>query len=159
MPGPVTTISDFKRTGLGPQDGIGVQNRMELIEFTFPLSRATASFVEMIPGYDGMVIFVGAQIEIITTDADADATLQARRMVLDGTWENMTGGLITLSDDASGVEGDAGNEGELVRGTFITALNAFAANDAVGFLYTVTNAFADGQVRLIMLLEAYGGGA
>ena len=159
MPGPVTTIGDFKRSGLGPQDGIGVQNVLELIEFTFPLNRATASFVEMIPGYDGRIIAVGAQIEVITTDTDADAILQARRMIIDGTWQNTTGGLITLADDADGGEGDAGDEGEYVRGTQITGNNTFAANDAIGFLYTVTNAFADGQVRLIVLLEAYGGGA
>jgi len=159
MPGPVTPIGNFKRTGLGPQDGIGVQNRLEMIEFTLPLNTATLAVFEMPPGYDGRILEIAVQFEVITTDTDADATVQARRMVTDGTWQNTTGGLITLTDDAGGGEGDAGEEGVYAGGTQITGNNAFAANDVIGFLYTVTNAFADGQARVVMILEAYGGGA
>jgi hypothetical protein len=111
----------------------------------FSLATAAGDVLTWTPGFSGRVIHVFCITDTITTDTDADGTLTLEK---NGSTSGVTGGVITLADDTGP---DVANE--VVNGTAITAFTAFDGDDYLDFAWAVTNAFANGAVRVYMLIE------
>ena len=97
---------------------------------------------EAVFGISGKIVKVFAVVVEPTTDSDADATLN---LEIDST--NLTGGVITLSDD------NMATLGTVVNGTAITAGNVLSATSKLSVETVVTNAFSDGQIMLYIVIQ------
>jgi len=94
------------------------------------------------PGFAGTIVKVSAAVIEPTTDVDADATIN-----LEIGTTNLTGGVVTLSD------ANMTPLGTVVDGTAITAANVFTASDTISIETVVTNAFSDGEILLIIVIQ------
>lgn len=110
---------------------------------------ANANLFPLVPGFHCHIIAALALVEVVTTDADADATIQPR---VNG--DDLTGGLITLADTAAAVAASVVTLDKPIVGTQITAGSHVGPNDEIRLNYAVTNAFADGVVKVVIVVEA-----
>lgn len=149
----VNPINGERRSPLGPASGIHVGRQLVVHDLgRFDLTSTTATgYKKFVPNYRGRVIGFFAEVDTVTTDTNADATLIPR---IGGT--NITGGLITLADVNDGTNPVA-TANKIFQTTLITADNTFDEDDDIDVLWTVTNAFGDGVVRLYVICEAYTG--
>lgn len=95
-----------------------------------------------IPGINGAIVSIAALVTAVTTDVDADADIS---ITIGAT--PVTGGLVTLSD------ANVTPLGNVIAGTAITADNAFTNLDTITVSATVTNAFSDGAILLLITLN------
>ena len=94
------------------------------------------------PSFAGTITKISAAVVTVTTDIDADATIN-----LEIGTTNLTGGVVTLSDV------NMATLGTVVDGTAITANNTFTGTDTISIETTVTNAFSDGEIVLFVVIE------
>lgn len=97
----------------------------------------------------GRIIGALAKVVTATTDAAADGTITVE---INGT--AVTGGVITVADTADGTNPFT-TVGKIFQSTLITAANTFDGNDYIDVAWATTNAFDDGRVAIILVLE-YG---
>ena len=110
---------------------------------------ANANLFPLVPGFHCHIIAAFCLVEEVTTDADADATIQPR---VDGV--DLTGGLITLADTAAAATASVVTLDKPIVGTQITVGSHVGPQDEIRLNYAVTNAFADGVVKVIIVVEA-----
>jgi hypothetical protein len=110
------------------------------------LSVGAGDFAKFSPGFKGRIVSIIAIVETETTDANADATLSAE---INGT--NTTGGSVTLND--IGGANPVTTVGRIEQGSLITAANTFGPGDDINIEQAITNAFSDGIVRVLLVLE------
>lgn len=145
-------ISGVREYGTGPASTMREGHVFQLVDLgVLQLKESAAEYKKFTPNKAGRIIGIYAVVEEATTDADADGTIQAE---VSGT--TTTGGAITIADTAAGAT--AAVAGKVLQGTAITALNTFNDGDHLNIAKTVTNAFANGSVRILMLLELYTNG-
>jgi len=94
------------------------------------------------PGFAGTIKKVSVAVVVVTTDNDADAVLNLEIGVT-----NLTGGAVTIADD------NVDTLGAVVDGTEVTAANVFAADDTISIESVVTNAFSDGELVMLIVIE------
>jgi hypothetical protein len=94
------------------------------------------------PGFAGTIVKISAVVTVATTDVDADATIN---MEIGTT--NLTGGVVTLADST------VTPRGAVIDGTAITAANVFTAVDTISVEAVVTNAFTDGEITLLIVIQ------
>lgn len=94
------------------------------------------------PSFAGTITKVSVAVVEPTTDVDADATIN---LEIDTT--DLTGGVVTI-DDAN-----MATLGTVVDGTAITGNNVFTASDTISVEGVLTNAFDDGEIVLLMVIE------
>lgn len=94
------------------------------------------------PGFAGTITKVSAAVVTATTDIDADATIN-----LEIGTTNLTGGVVTLSD------ANVTPKGAVIDGTAVTAANVFTAVDTISIEAVVTNAFSDGAIMVLVVIE------
>ena len=89
--------------------------------------------------------------EVVTADADADATLN---LEIDGV--NLTGGVITLGDtgDPQPGSGDTAVLGARINASSITAANTFGDGSSLDIESVLTNAYATGEVGVYIEYES-----
>jgi hypothetical protein len=144
-------ISDARVTPLGPAPQIEKGRRFIVIDMgRHILTRATGvDYNKFTPGFRGRVLSCIVINEVVTTDTNADATITPG---ISGT--ATTGGVVTIADTADGTNPFT-TVGQIFQGTRITAGNTFGPGDYLDIEWTVTNAFADGEARVLFLCEAY----
>lgn len=94
------------------------------------------------PGFAGTITKVSAAVVTATTDIDADATIN-----LEIGTTNLTGGVVTLSD------ANVTPKGAVIDGTAVTANNVFTASDTISIETVVTNAFSDGAIMVMVVIQ------
>lgn len=104
----------------------------------------------MSPARRGRIVHTWCEVEVPTTDTNADGTLTVE---INGS--AITGGVVTIADISDGTPSKRVSDGNIVNGTAITAGNTFKGSDYIDIAYATSNAFADGVVRCFVLLE-YG---
>lgn len=92
------------------------------------------------PGFAGTIEKISAVVTSVTTDVDADLTFNIEIGEVD-----VTGGVVTLADTITTL-------GEVIDGTDITDTNTFGSTDSISIEATVTNAFSDGEVCLLIVI-------
>lgn len=135
--GEVHTVYVVTRTSTGT-------NTKSIFTWYVPLAGLTTGDVltNYTPGFAGTITKFSAAVITGTTDVDADATFN-----LEIGTTNVTGGVITISD------ANVTTKGAVVDGTAITAANVFTGTDTISIETVVTNAFSDGVLELMIVIE------
>lgn len=103
---------------------------------------------EYTPGFAGYIEKVSFVTETVTTDTDADMTIQLEIGTTD-----ITGGVVTLTDTNTAAT-SPDTVGKVIDGSDVTADNEFADSDSISAYVGITNAFDDGQGYLNVVLRA-----
>lgn len=142
-------ISGAELSGGSPALGLEEGRKWRWLDFgRIELAVAQGDRAVQTVNFRGRVLALIAVIETVTADTDADATLAVG---INGT--TTTGGVITMADVNGAAAAAIDAVDRILQGTLVTADNEFKPGDYLNLEFVVTNAFSDGAVRVVALLE------
>lgn len=141
-------ISGARQDQGGPQLGIRGARSFKVIDLgLIDLTASAADLRLHVPNRSGRILGIYARGEIVTTDTNADGTITAE---INGT--AVTGGVVTIADINDG-SNPYDSVAKFFQGTRVTAANQFKPGDYVDAAWATTNAFIDGFVRVLLVVE------
>lgn len=141
-------IDGSRQANGGSQRSIAEGRNFGFIELgKLLLSAAAADKLQHTPGRAGRILAILAICEVPTTDTNGDGTITAE---INGT--AVTGGVLSVADVNDGTN-PVTTVDQIFQGTRITAANEFKPGDYVDVAWAVTNAFGDGEVRVLLFVE------
>lgn len=140
-------ITGATQTPRGPDSALIKGRRFSILDMgRLELSATGADLKVNAIGSYGRIVSILAITDTVTADSDADGTITAE---INGS--AVTGGVVTVADTGSATPVDTLNQ--IFQGTAITASNTFNPEDTINIAWATTNAFSDGAVRVLLVLE------
>lgn len=147
-------ISGELRSDMGPPSPISKGGRLvayDLGEFKLTQDGSGGvGYLKICPGFRGRILSLMGISKEICADTNADGTMKPR---INGTVVTQATAL-TVADVADGTNPNDTLEKTFV-GSRITAADKFDEDDDIDIIWTTTNAFSDGILRLMLFCEAY----
>lgn len=147
-------ISGELRSEMGPPDPTAKGSRLVAFDLgEFKLTQdgsGGVGYLKFTPNFRGRILGLMGISKEICADTDADGTMKPR---INGTVVTQTTAL-TVADLNDGTNPNDTLEKTFI-GTRITAADKFDADDDIDIIWTTTNAFSDGILRLMLFCEAY----